>query len=872
MALGLPCSIALLAAGASGQLASAADRIALENERLALTVGRPEKGAVVSLVDRRTGRELIAQQAAPRLFTLVLSERAGDGKQRSYLSSSDTETVEFEQTGDHREPALRMRHRNLGGRGVECTTSVKLAEADPCLRWRLEEVRVPAGLVLEEAQFPFVVLRAPLQDGQEDRAVLGHTKGGVHRRPSAWETGQTTSAGQPGSMAAQFGCYYDDAGGLYFAAEDAQACPKSLWTRRTAEGLEVGWSAACFAEGRFALEYDLVMTPFASTERGTPTDWRDAADLYKAWAERQPWCRTRFVDRDEAPRWLKSGPAMVRFHRGWLGEPESIEQWLNQYWLKRFRPRTPLIVAYWGWEKVESWVTPDYFPLFPSDEVFTRLARMNRDLGGHVFPWPSGYHYTLTFDQRDDGTFVWDDRDRFAREAEPHAVVNRDGSTWRMTPSWLRGGESACLCPGDPWTIDWWDRTCELLVERGADMVQVDQVVGGRFPPCYSAQHGHPPGPGPWMAEAFRTQLRTMLTRMRRLDPQAVACFEEPNEHFIPQAFVQDYRDLESPWGGPAPERASVFNYLYHEYLPTFQSNPRAGDLRGQAYCLVNGQIPHFVPSREIGPGPLLGNGDFEAWTGNVPTDWDKVGGWQGETWNGTCAPDTEEKRGGDSSLRLEAAAGDTVQVSRNLAFGETLRIGGTYRVSAWLRSRELGRPNHVMLGALTYDLQSKGGWSLPVPAPEEGWVRREATFTVPEGAHFLRIMLHLAGPGIVWVDDMRLEAESEGAWTEVMRPEVPPDHELMRQWVELFAGEGRPYLLHGRMLHPPKVTLEDAPETSDGLPAVLHNAFRAPDGSEAVVLVNATERPLHAEMAWHGEVQGLDLGAWEVRLAREDG
>jgi hypothetical protein len=52
----------------------------------------------------------------------------------------------------------------------------------------------------------------------------------------------------------------------------------------------------------------------------------------------------------------------------------------------------------------------------------------------------------------------------------------------------------------------------------------------------------------------------------------------------------------------------------------------------------------------------------------------------------------------------------------------------------------------------------------------------------------------------------------------------------------------------------------------------VLHNAFRAPDGSEAVVLVNATERPLHAEMAWHGEVQSLDLDAWEVRLARKDG
>jgi len=847
-----------------------ASRVVLRNERLELTVGKAEKGGILSLIDRRSGRELVAERAWPRLFTLALTQRASDGRQRTYLSSTEAEAVQFTLERLAGSWTLRMHHSNLGGRGIECLSTVTVTEGDPYLRWRLAEVRIPDEWVLEEAQFPFIVLRAPLEEGRKDWAVLGHTKGGVHPQPSAWPVDQATSAGQPGSMAAQFGCYYDAVGGFYTAAQDAQTYPKTLWLRRVPEGLEMAWGAPCFAATRFALEYDLVMTPFAGADPETPTDWRDAADLYKAWAERQPWCAQRFLDRPEVPEWLKSGPAMVRFHRAWLAEPESIERWLNDYWRQWFRPTPPLIVAYWGWEKVESWVTPDYFPLFPSDGAFMRLARMNRDLGGHVFAWPSGYHYTLTYGAREDGLFLWDDRERFAREAEPHAVVNRDGRIWRMKPGWLQGGETACLCPGDPWTLDWLNDIAEQLVRRGADMIQIDQVVGGSFPPCYSTKHGHPPGPGRWMGEAFRTQLQTMLARLRQLDPQAVVCFEEPNEHFIPQAFVQDYRDLEPPWSGPAPQRASVFNYLYHEYLPTFQSNPRAGDRRAQAYCLVNGEIPHFVPSREIGPGVLLDNGGFEAWQGGVPVGWERVSGWQGEIWQGTCAQDFQEKHGGACSLRLESAAGDTVQVSRNLEFNEHFRIGNTYRLSAWLKSRELGRPNQILVAALTRDLQSKGGWGLPMPSPEEGWVRREATFTIPAGAEFLRIMMHLAGPGVVWIDDLQLEEiHADGTATEVQRPEVPPEHALMRRWVDLFAGEGRLYLLHGRMLHPPRLEVQGAPATLDGLPAVLHNAFQAPDGRQAVVIVNATSDPRHARLTWRGEIHDLTLAAWEVRLVQ---
>ncbi|MCX7064760.1 MAG: DUF6259 domain-containing protein, partial [Proteobacteria bacterium] len=149
----------------------------------------------------------------------------------------------------------------------------------------------------------------------------------------------------------------------------------------------------------------------------------------------------------DIPAWMKSGPVMVRFTREWLSDPPRIEKWLTGYWKKHF-PDAPLITTYWGWEKVGKWVTPDYFPVFPSDEQFTNLVVRARTLGCHAFPWPSGYHWTRMYRKQDDGSFYWDDRKRFDEVARAHAVHDRDGKLYVRTASWLAGGDTATMCPG----------------------------------------------------------------------------------------------------------------------------------------------------------------------------------------------------------------------------------------------------------------------------------------------------------------------------------------------------------------------------------------------------------------------------------------
>lgn len=666
---------------------------------------------------------------------------------------------------------------------------------------------------------------------------------------------------------AQFGCYYYDREGFYTAALDGQGYPKCLHLRRSDQGVEYRWKRLCFATGTDVQPYDVVMSIFRGIN-GAPTDWRDAADLYKAWALKQPWCATLFCKRSDLPAWLKEGPAMVRFSRSWLADPSRIERWLTEYWKKRF-VEAPLITAYWGWEKHGSWVTPDYFPLFPSDEQFTHLVAFARKLGCHAFPWPSGYHWTLTYDKRADGSFEWDDRKRFEEIGRPHAIQNRDEKMYLRTPSWLRGGNTARLCGGDPWTIRWWnEEICVPLVERGCDMIQLDQVVGGGSPPCYDKNHPHPKGYGLWMTEAFIKQLCTMKTAMRKLDPGAVVCVEEPNEWFNHLVCIQDYRNCEAK-----REWASVFNYIYHEFLPPFQSNPRGNDRVMNAHCAADGQMPHIVPTNRDLAEIVLVNGGFEpsAIDGKEFTGWDQVRGYNREVWTGLAFTDTDQKHGGTASLRLENLS-DSVQVSQNVIVDNVGFVAGSrYRLSAWLKTEKMAKSNGIIFAFFSSDFKSIGkGERLSFPAAGTDWKRVSADFMMPAGTETLRIMIHLNSPAKAWVDDMTLEEVlPDGSTKMVKYTGQSCDARFMQNWVALYRGEGRPWLQHGRLLHPPKLECKTITYGDRKVPAVFHNAFRAPDGSEAVVLANATREEQPVTLFWRGQSMPLTLPSDGVLLVK---
>ncbi len=849
------------------------DKVILKTSGSTVTFDRAQAGAVVSIVDSATGMEFVRGAATQGLFAVAWSRPGDTSGKLERFTARDAEEVHWSVT----ERELTAVFHRVGGQDmtVTCTAST-LPDRDD-VRWQMR-VTGEAPVVLEEVSFPIFDLRVPLtDDGSQDAVVVGLTKGGVFHEPAKWNAGQGLSFSQPGPLAAQFGCYYGAQAGFLSHTCDSRGFPKVLECRRTKEGLQWTWQHRCYhpMKGPFELGYQISTATFDPAVPGEPADWRDAADRYKQWALQQPWCAVPYAERKDIPDWMKTGPAMIRFSRDWLDKPERVEGWLHDYWQKQF-PEIPLVVALWGWEKVGSWISPKYFPPYPSEAVFSRVVAAARAVGGHCFPWPSGYYWNVEYQQKADGTFQWNDWDDFNARGLPHALRQRDGQPMVVKLPWLEGGRNAPLCRGDAWTRQWFNQTSIKLMQLGCDMVQVDQVVGGLAPghgECFSTEHGHPQGVGVWDAEAFTDQLQSLAAECRRVQPDAVLSIEEPQELFNHLIGIQDYRDAQSSrWPTlPGVTHASVFGYLYHEYLPVFQSNPQRGDLAGLAYCAVSGQIPHWVPHWPVTPSPALVNGQLEEWSDSVPLGWDRVSGWQGTDYAGRCFRDDEVKSQGSTSMRLEnSLESEIVQVSQNVPAGAGyLQPGRTYRLRARVKVDELARPNAISLAALTTELGSKGSWHIPLPGPGD-WTEGSAEFTMPSDATLLRIMIHVGGRCRLWVDDLALEERVDGLWQPLQQPGLPPEHDFLAQWVKLFHGEGHPYLMLGTMIHPPRLIAPLSP-TGQRAPMapIMLGAFRAADGSEAAAIANATGQEQKVQFRWHQQTQTLQMPPWSLRLVK---
>ena len=573
---------------------------------------------------------------------------------------------------------------------------------------------------------------------------------------------------------------------------------------------------------------------------------------------------------------------MVRFYRRDFAEPSRVRDWLHGYWLKEF-PEMPLVAAMWGWEPSGTWVS-HYFPCLPSDAGFRSLVTELRQNGAHAFVWPSGYHWTKTYGQRADGSFAYDARVRFEREIASHAAVERTGKVHDDNPGWLRGGRLSSLCPGDPWTFAWWrDDVCRELARRGCEVVQADQVCGGHFQDCWSRRHPHPPGNGRWKVETFRRQLTEMRQAMRTAVRDTAVCYEEPDELFNDLIGLQDYRDCEA-----LGEWASVFNYLYHEFVPCFQSNVNVHDNRHQhAHMAVDGQIPFFgdpQPDDAVADRLAMDNGDFEVFSEATTT----FPSWEPQTGVHSHCRDMEVRHGGGSSLRFETSGSEERrQIARNIAMDlENFHPGREYRISSWLKTERKGLRTNVALGLYTPGFKEcRQHRDLKFPQPEEGWTKRTTTFTMPDEANLtLRLMINAGGGETrVWIDDIRLEELAEDGTARDVRISCRGwYHRFMTAWVRLYRGEGRPWLAYGRQVRPPRIRcettvfdIEDRYQkgrfVKSPRPSVHHAAYVSAGGAKAVFFANGTATPQTFEYERpDGSWRQLKVRPDEILMERE--
>jgi hypothetical protein len=626
-------AILLIGAAASNSAAQAAPPInppAIVINRGYRLLISSEKGTIASF--RSTfgvNRELlIPSHAALPLFKI---EFLNDHSEFKTVTSSEAKEVSVSKSGNQDEQTVTIEYKEIGELPVDARVTIRCPAAETLTYWNLE-VNNRTTSWIGHIQFPVIevpfdnptdkhyshilwsfadgALAGPVQPGMS----LGGWGGTEFDTPDIWRynnyPGEWTST--------QLMAYYNDAGGLYVACDDAKGLPKFIDPIMELDGVVMGLGhyPGSRGPGVSRLPYDVVLGTFHG-------DWYAAAEIYRNWASRQPFCRTKLRQRTDTPKWLSDSPVGISFPMRGQGDwdppaavnPEYTPLTNALPYLEKLAAalESPLLPIVFNWEQGGPWVQPDAYPPVGGERAVREFMSKAKAKGWHPMIYGDGLCWVTW--QRNTH---YDGMPYFHTHGGDDAVARRwDGTFLEDVWPW-RKNYVACVGTekGRRMVLDMTRRMAEL----GPDVVQqFDQGPGPRA--CYAANHGHPPVPGPWMSESFDDLVISDKQIARSVNPAvAMSCEGAPPETHLQDFQIWDARVSTCP----------LYSFLYHEYGNGFEGfyTNRVNDeaLRlSAARALVNGYMVEFTLRDQ---GRIEYDWD-QTWTRAVPdqgaiVDWAK--------------------------------------------------------------------------------------------------------------------------------------------------------------------------------------------------------------------------------------------------------
>lgn len=548
----------------------------IANNRMRIILSGRTKGGLSALTDLKSQRNFIATELP--LYRLFAVQKGQDVIE---LTSLDAVSVNVERTAAGQSETLTLsygRHRSLD---ITVVCSVLLEADSPLSKWRIA-VKNNTSYGIRAIQYPVVESPLKLGDSAEDDYFIWGATGGMKwaapatTPPFAYDiinVGSFRPVQYPGGVALQLQAYYDRTAGLYMATYDAGINVKHFGLTRAKDGLDL--SIEHNYDERPGLSFDLPYDTILGVFHG---DWYAAADLYKEWASKQYWCAKKVVERDDLPAWLKEPRPVLEFEcradyqrvHGWVPFPASDFP-NGRFWpAKKIIPLSkhfaelfgsPVTVWYNGWEKFGNPSGPvDTLPPLEGTETL-KVAMDTLSHDGYIpymAVWGNHWHYKRS-------AAGYDGWQRFEREGAPLAVVNERGEIPKY------GGVEYTyvnLCQGS-------QKTQQVFVDYFMDLMNLGAValefdIGVWPSPCYSDQHGHSLGYGPWMGQRTTDFFRQIRQTAKRKNPEAVLSVEGTAE-----AWIQDLdMMLDRPY---FPGFIPLFTYIYHEYMPLLGGDGRYG-------------------------------------------------------------------------------------------------------------------------------------------------------------------------------------------------------------------------------------------------------------------------------------------------------
>ncbi len=555
----------------------------------------PTSGRLMSLIDKATGCEFALDPNAP-LYELAFA--APDLR----ITSRDAAQIKVQRLPD----GLRIEVARHAQAPIAVTCTFRVRPGSPFIFGRIA-VKCDPPRSLSWVRFPILRVALPLGDsGEDDAALLPLCDGSIVRDPL--KNGIYRALPYPGGASMQLMALYDKRAGLYLAAYDAQAHTKMLNARRVGQGIELNVAHLLSRTPRreWELSYDMALTTFRGAFGPDTTSWEAAADLYRAWAVKQPWCRRTLAERvaaGDVPKWLTEPSLFYAFSlRGQDRDkkmanrlPDVVKQ--AEAWREVLGgPVTFMLMA---WEKRGPWVTPDYFPPFGGADAFRAAVSGLHARGHRALVFLSGLKWTLH--KKRDGVVI-DQQAAFDQRGRPYAVSNPAGKPLVFGKPTDGIGQYAQICSATPLAREILLGSAMRCQDLGIDCVQADGIVGGGLPLCYHPKHSHPPGGGSWCAKSLYNLFAEIRRKGKAKDPHFAFSMEEPGEFFIPVLDVyhaRDYKQASWPRSGRGVLGVPLFTHVYHDYMLGYggdsclaSDKPWPVALYQQAANLVCGKTP----------------------------------------------------------------------------------------------------------------------------------------------------------------------------------------------------------------------------------------------------------------------------------------
>lgn len=581
------------------------DYVIIENSHLKLVVAKDNRKGLISFIDKKTGRDFIvnALSVLPMYKIITVHEN----QKELILTNQDASNFSYHIKKSPGSAKLVAIYNNHASQNIRLIVQIELTRGSPITKWQFN-IENSSNLTIKAIQLPFVNLPKQLGDSPaDDHLVLPHCDGLLLTDLTQKGLRRSHSLSYPGGASLQFLAFYDDSSGIYLAAYDSKGNPKAFGFNLRNNHVEL------YIENRVPevkgndvfLEYEMAVGVFHGKSLDEPASWYDAADIYKDWAIKQPWCAKKTMARDDIPVWFKAGPPLVNYyishdqslkHISIQATPQLIKQY-SDYLGRNILARPT------GWEKHGGWIGPDCFPPYGGGE-FEKSIEQLRANGNRGLLYLEGYQWMLN-----DPKNGYNGHDFFRKWCGDCVVKKRDGGI----ESKHNNRQYAVGCRTTVVAQDALFTNAMKAVDLGADAIQIE-VVGGGGGPCYNKNHSHPPGYGKWIYKNFAELLDRVRTEGKNCNHDFVLTIEEPGELYIQHLDGyngRDYRQLAWPRGWPGSVGIPLFTYIYHEYALGFSGwhnvrNKSLMQLRDMAANLICGKMDGISISTSRGSQGLI--------------------------------------------------------------------------------------------------------------------------------------------------------------------------------------------------------------------------------------------------------------------------